>query len=408
MANNYNPVDVYAIVNAAAKELYGGNTDLQARDLTTFATVGEAMLRTGYEKTLNALTVVMGRTYMAIRPYKHKWDLITINDDLFGTISRKISFFTKLFEPSKAWNTTAAPEQLKDGATVDHYSINKVYPLEMMFCGQKILTKHFTRWEDQLKVAFHSPEELGAFLSGMMVEIQNEIELGIEAENAMLVQNHIGAIYETGTAKQKVNLTKAYNDRYGTTYTSAQLRSEHFRSFLEFMTSTIKQAVDNLTINTDLYHLTPTKTDDAGNPMTLLRHTPRDLQKLFLYKPLLYDAESMVMPEIFSDNYLKLENYEGVMYWQNPNVPASINVKPNILDVTTGQSKDGTQQEIKYVVGLLFDRDALFANYQLNKVLTTPVNAAGDYYNTYHHWSKSHNDDPTENSILFYMEDSAK
>ena len=99
------------------------------------------MLRTGYEKTLNALTVVMGRTYMAIRPYKHKWDLITINDDLFGTISRKISFFTKLFEPSKAWNTTAAPEQLKDGATVDHYSINKVYPLEMMFCGQKILTK---------------------------------------------------------------------------------------------------------------------------------------------------------------------------------------------------------------------------------------------------------------------------
>ena len=159
------------------------------------------------------------------------------------------------------------------------------------------------------------------------------------------------------------------------------------------MTYTIKTYSDNLEANTDLYHLTPVKNDDAGNPMTLLRHTDKSLQKLFLLKDIIRKSEAMVFPEIFHDGYLKLENYEGVLYWQNPNDPAAIKCKPNTLDVTTGQSKDGTEQEIK--------------SYKLNKVRTTPINAVGDYYNIVWHWAKSHNVDFTENAVIFYMEDAA-
>ena len=44
--NTLTPTDVYAIVNAAAKAMYGGNTAIQATDTSSFVSVGEAMLRT--------------------------------------------------------------------------------------------------------------------------------------------------------------------------------------------------------------------------------------------------------------------------------------------------------------------------------------------------------------------------
>lgn len=405
MANKLTPVDVYQIVNAAAKQMYGADTALVASDTTSFVTVGEAMLRTGYENTLNALSYAMGRSYIAVRPYRHRFDLITMDDTLFGTISRKISYFTKLFEASGNWSTDLNTEQLKDGQSIDHYKINKSYPLEMQFQGIKTLEKSLTRWEEQLDVAFRSEEEMSRFLQGLMTEAANEIELGIEVENALSVQNFITGIYETGKAEQKVNLTKAFNDKNGTQYTTAELLGAHLKEFIPFLTYTIKTYSDNMEAYTDLYHLTPVKNDDAGNPMTLLRHTDKSMQKLFLLKDIIRQSEALVFPEIFHDGYLRLENYEGVLYWQNPNDPAAIKCKPNTLDVKTGQSKDGTEQEIKTVVGVLFDRDAIFNSYKLSKVRTTPVNARGDYYNIFWHWAKSHNVDYTENAVIFYMED---
>ena len=125
MANKLTPVDVYQIVNAAAKQMYGADTALVASDTTSFVTVGEAMLRTGYENTLNALSYAMGRIYIAVSPYRHRFDLVTMDDTLFGTISRKISYFTKLFEASGNWNTDLNTEQLKEGQSIDHYAINK-------------------------------------------------------------------------------------------------------------------------------------------------------------------------------------------------------------------------------------------------------------------------------------------
>ena len=405
MANSITPTDVYAIVNAAANEMFGKNATIQAVNTTTFATVGEAMLRTGYENTLNALSVVMERTYMAIRPYTHKFSIMDYNDDMYGAIRRKISFFYDGAEASQNFNTNLSAEQLDDGKSIDHYTIRKRYPLEINFAGLKVLQRHFTRFEEQLKIAFHSEAEFSAYIAGIMKEVGNEREALIEAENRLLVLNHIGGVYNTGTAGMKINLTSAYNEKYGTTYTSAQLRTTYLKEFLAFMVSTIKYASRMLTEQNTLYHLTPVKNNDAGEALTLLRHTPMNRQKLFLLAPLMIDAEANVLPEIFNDRYLSIENYEAVNYWQNPNDPGAISVTPNQLNVTTGQSMDGAAVTAPYIVGLLFDRDALAVNWKLDKVRTTPINAAGDYYNTYYHWVKNYTDDFTENSILLYMED---
>lgn len=410
MANTLTPTDVYQIINAASKAMFGADTTLQAVDTTSFVSVGETMLRTGYTNTLNALSVVLGRTIIAARPYRGRYRLINRYDNEFGIIQRKISFFYDGFEASQDWNTDINPETLKDGQSVDHYKIRKQYPLEMNFCGIKVLQKHYTRFRKQLKIAFRNEEEFAKFYAGMTIEVSNELEMLREAESQLLTLNHMGSLYYqslNGYPEMAVNLTKGYNDLYGTTYTSAQLRTTYAKEFLAYVVETIKLAHLKLKRNTVNYHMTPIKTNDAGDELMLLRHTPRDMQRLFLYAPFMIASEARVLPEVFNDNYLKIENYEPIEYWQNPNDPA------RILLTATSTSRAGTavstgQIDIPYVVGMLFDSDSLAINFGSEDVITTPVNAAADFYNVYHHWRKSYNDDITENGILFYMADEPK
>lgn len=404
MANVLTPVDVYTIVNEMNKNMFGSNA-LTAVDTSSFVTVGEAMLRSGVENTLNALGLVVGRTVVAVRPYDGMFRLTEFTDDSWGAIQRKISYYWDGCEQATDWNTDKAPEQLKDGNSVDMYKIHKRYPLEIRFCGLKVLQKSYTTWLYQLERAFKSEAEFSAFFVGQATEVRNELNMIREAENRLTVLNAIGATYNTGTAASKRNLTKLFNDEHSTTYTTAQLLNEHIKEFTEFYIVQLKNDMDMLKGNHDLYHLTPAKNDDAGQPLKLLRHTPMEYQRLYLYKPLVRKTEARVMAEIFNDNYLQLPQYEGVMYWQNPSAPAEVNVTPNQLNITDGSSKTGDAVDLKQVVGLLYDRDAIGTHYHIDRVLTTPVNANGAYYNTVYHWAKDHQLDQTENIILYYMED---
>ena len=403
--NTLTPTDVHAIVNAAAKAMYGGNTAIQATDTSSFVSVGEAMLRTGYENTLDALSIMIARTFFAVRPYTGTLRLMNVTRDQFGGIRRKISYFYNEAEQSQDWNTDVAATQLNDGQSVDHYKIRKRYPLELNFCGLKVLQTHVTRFDYQIKRAFQSEADFDAYYRGLAVEIGNELEMMVEAQNRLHLLNHIAGVYDVGSARMKVNLTKGFNTKFGTTYTSAQLRSEHLKEFLAYFVAETKNIAALMRQNNILFHLTPVKNNDAGNPLVLLRHTPYQNQKMFLYAPLFRDAEAMVLPQIFNDQYLSLNNYEGVEFWQDVAAPASISVTPNVLDVTTGQSKNGKAVKLDYVVGILFDENALATNYYVDRVKTTPENAAGSYYNTYYHWAKQYGDDFTENSVLFYMAD---
>lgn len=406
--NSITPTDVYQIVNAMAKSLYGGDTTLQAVDTTSFVSVGETMLRTGYENTLAALTLQIGDTIFASRPYTGKFRLVARTENEWATIRRKISYFYDGFEASQDWNTQLDSDQLVDGASIDQYKIRKRYPLEVWFCGLKTLQKHWTRFRYQLRIAFKNEEEFARFYEGLAVEINNEIEMMREVENQATVLNYIGALYQSGNAAMKVNLTAAFNAAKGTSYTSQQLRTTYFSDFLAFFVATVKKNANMLEHNTNIYHLTPDKEDDAGNKLVLLRHTPKAYQQLMLYRPFYIDAEAEVLPEIFNDQYLKITNYEGVDYWQNPNDPTAVNVKPNYLDITTGQSKDATAAvSIPYVLGIQYDYDALGIAYMIDDQIATPVNAAANYYNTFLHFAKNYKNDFTENGILYYMEDPA-
>lgn len=153
-----------------------------------------------------------------------------------------------------------------------------------------------------------------------------------------------------------------------------------------------------------MYHWTPPKNDAAGNALSLLRHTPRERQRLYMYYPLIVDAEALVMPEIFNTQYLQLDNYQAVDWWQSPDGGMDINITPAIVDTATGEQKAGDPVETK-VVALLTDVDGLMTNFQLEAVNTTPLEARKLYRNVWHTFLRNNMNDNTENAILYIMED---
>ena len=407
MANTLTPTDVYAIVNAMANEMYGTSGSLVAVNTQTFATVGEAMLRTGYENTVGALSAVIGRTIIAARPYRGKFRIIMKVPQEFGIITRKISFYSGKLEPSTDFNTNINGTQIIDGASIDPWTITKTYPLEINFVGLKTTQKNYTIFRYQLKQAFQNEAAFGSFVSGLLTQIANDLEVDMDAENRLQVLNAIGATYNTGAGtRQAVNLTAEFNAfNGGTTYTTAQLLSTYFKEFMEYFVMRLKGDMELMSEYNSLFHLTPTKTDDAGNTLLLNRHTPPEARRLLLFMPLIRQAESTIFPSLFNDSYLKLENYEGVEYWQNPNVPMGVNITPNELDISTGQSSNGSQVQLDNVVALLFDRDALATSVHVEDVIASPINNKGSYYNTTYHYAKDYMFDQTENMILYYMKD---
>ena len=76
----------------------------------------------------------------------------------------------------------------------------------------------------------------------------------------------------------------------------------------------------------------------------------------------------------------------------------------NKTDVTEAETKTA---EIPYVVGLLYDVDAIMTQFILDRVATTPLEAAKLMRNTIWHIRKNYIYDATENIVLFVMEDPA-
>lgn len=395
MANLLTPVDVYALMNAVVSQATG-RTDLAVVDTTTFSSVGEIVLRTGTENTLNAISTVIGKTIFSVRPYKGKLESLRVAQQRWGGQVRKIINLYDEAEKSDDWNTDVTQNALDDGASVDMYKIRKPKAVQLNFYGTKVLQKHITRFRDQLSLAFHSEDEFIRFIDSVMVEFSNEIELLNEAESRATLLNFMAGISSMGLTE--VDLVAEYNNEYGTTYTRAQLLSTYIESFMKFVAAEIKIYSSKLTDMSTLYHANLTGYNK------IMRHTPKERQKMVMYEPIFIKTQAEVYSGLFNPDYLDIGSFEGINYWQSQATPTAINVKPNILDVATGASKDAdVAVDLDYVLGILFDEEACGVMPQFDYSSTTPFNSAGGYYNMYMHWRFNSYCDYTENAVLFIL-----
>ena len=57
---------------------------------------------------------------------------------------------------------------------------------------------------------------------------------------------------------------------------------------------------------------------------------------------------------------------------------------------------------------IMIDRDAILTDFQFEGSASSPLEARKQYRNIWWHFSKNAINDPTENAVLFYMDDPAE
>ena len=154
-----------------------------------------------------------------------------------------------------------------------------------------------------------------------------------------------------------------------------------------------------------LYHWSPTKTVN-GVSYVLPRQTKKADQRMMMISRFWNDAEAMVLPAIFNDQYLKLDNFEKIDYWQNINDPMAISVTPAIPDTSDPSAQTtGAAVSLSTVLGVLYDRDAMMVDFHLEDVASSPLEARKHYRTIWNTINKNPINDFTENCIVYYMAD---
>ena len=399
--------DAYAVMNALARQATA-QADIKVVDHTSFIDAGTKTLATGTENVLGAIARTIAQVIIQSRPYTGKFSLISASENQFNTRKAKISFYSSDNEPDGAFNTDmytniADGQGDADGVgSMWEQKLPKV--IERFFLSEAVWSKHYTYPMVQLQNAFNDEATFIRFMNGYMTEVQNDIESTIESRNRSIVADRIAGVYlqhANGKLGDEtcVDLVEYFNSKLGTSYTREEILQEHLTEFLEVWVAKIKIDSDRLEERTAKYHDAMTITED-GIDYNVLRHTPKSMQKMFYFAELFTEAKSRVLPEIFNPQYLDTNNGEAIGYWQNSKDAdrMKIKCKPALPDGAVSENV-----ELDYVVGLLFDTDAIQTINQFEGAFTTPVNARHLYTNTFYHYKFGVVQDYTENSVIYYL-----
>lgn len=422
MARRLTVTDGYAVINAMAEEMFGQNATITATDISSFASVGESILASSLEDVINTLSLVASRDLVAVRPYRAKFRLMdSLDSGMFANRIRKISYYAKPATPTGASNTQLFTNLAMDfdngqnptGTPPTPQSTESMWlqsaPVtwQSWFGGAVEWQYPYTLYENQLKQAFRSPEDWTEFLNGFLVSCANDIETEKESFSRTLLLNAIAGTYDLTASMpgSVVNLTTIFNTKFGTSYTTAQILQSHFDDLLAVFVSTFKTISDMMENRSILYHWSPAKTVN-GVSYVLPRVTKKPDQRMMMISSFWNDAEARVLPAIFNDQYLKLDQFEKIDYWQNINDPTAISVTPAIPDVNTpSQQIAGTAVALDTVLGVLYDRDAIMVDFHLEDVSVTPKEARKHYRTVWNTINKNPIWDPCENFCIFIMAD---
>ena len=420
MARTLTPRDAHALVNLITAELTGQNGSIQKVTTDNFVSVGEEIMAMPHENVYNAISMVLLRTLIAARSVDEDLTIMNaLNSGVYSSRMRKISFLSKWAKASGDFNTQlytnlAAgftngqnPDSNNDPqSTKSQWEQCPIVPMELNFGGSSAWEHGLTWYKDQAKNAFTSEADFLRFWNGALVENANDIKREKSSYRRAILLNFIAGLYDLSASGTKViNLTKAFNDKYGTSYTTAQLRTTYYKEFLAFFVSTFKTVSRQMEKSSVNFHLQYSQTIN-GETYNLLRHTPKSRQRVILYEPMFIDAEAQVLPEIFNPQLLDIDTqYEGLLWWQNENVPEAIDVVPSIPDTSNGVQITGTRVQLDHVVGLIYDEDAMMTDFQLDDVNTTPLEARKRFRNTWYSMARNGLNDFSEKACLFVMED---
>lgn len=403
---NVNDMIVYqasTVLNSLIQQATGQST-ITASTPGEFVSVAQTALKTGYEPILNAMSQMWGRTIFSIRPYTRKFSGLEMSMDRWGNAVRKISIAEKTVQDDQrykypvAYDATETENPMGNGLSVDMFKLNKPEILQTNFYGQSVYENIYTVFRDNLDVAFTGPDEFMRFNSMVAQNRSDKLEQYRETIARGLLVNFITSLLEEAQEGRIVHLLTEYNALAGLELTAQTVyQPANFQSFMEFVYSRIANISRMFSERSEMFQT-------VVNSKHVMRHTPPNRQKVYLFSKALDMFDAMVKANTFHDNYLQYTDYEGVNFWQSIETPDSISAKAVYTKTDGTVATSAANKEQAGIFGVIFDEDALgYAQVNAWNSLT-PFNPVGGYWNDVDHVNFRTLQDMTEKGVLLLLD----
>lgn len=365
---------IYGLVNTVNAEAFG-HSAIVVTDTSSLISLGNTVLSssTNTEAFLNTLAQRIGRTILRFRDYRNKLGDMVLNDFEYGAILQKIKVHMPEAEQDDSYD-------LIDGNTVDHYTIAKPSVDQKLFVTRTPYQFHITIQRVHLKEAFLTPEAMGSFIGIVFGEVRNAIEISLENLGRVTLAT-AAAEY---SSSREVALVTDFNTEYNPTPALTAAEALHNEEFLRYAIMRMTSLIDMMQDASELY-----------NDGTMITFTPREDIRMKVVSEFQRRIESNVLYAAFNEKFVDIpEGYKTINFWQAAQSPYDVNIT---------RPSDQTATTVNNVVAILYDRDAMGVYKIDEEILTTPVNAAGMYYNQYWHEKQLRFIDLSENGVIFTL-----
>ena len=383
---------IYGIVNEVAQQAMG-STAIAVVDNAGLIALGDTVLGSDATKNnfINALTDRIGRTIVSFRAYHSHFPDFERDSIEWGNILQKLKIGMPDAEKDDSYD-------LVDGTSVDQYKINKARVNQLLFTTENPWQTHITVHLEALEKAFIDSSAMGAFISGMFGEVQNRIELAMENLSMECVNNYMAELIKRkgSKASRVINLVTEYKDNTGVDHTTEPLNALDDENFLKYVVRRINTISSNMEYMTNgIYNDTVEAGLSGENLKVYTRHTPKSEQKLMLFIDMVNALKTNINSKAFNMEQVAIDiPFKTVPFWQSMKTPSKINVKP---------ASGGTAVENNEVMGILYDREAMGTFKKKYNSITSPINAAGQYYNVFYHMITMYYNDLSENAVIFVL-----
>lgn len=393
-----------------------GQHVLKPTNVGEFVSVATTAIKNGYDPIMNALTQMWGRTIFAVRPYSAKLKGLEMDLDRWGNVTRKVSFADKPIENDERFIWPAGYDATQtvpngDGSSVDMWKIHKDDPLQTQFYGQSVYQDCRTEFVNSLDSAFRGPKEFMRYNAAAVMNRQNKLEQYRENVARAVLLNLMGSVYfianalaPLGDSSRVIHLLTEYNTETGLSLTAQTvMQPDNYPGFMRWVYARLASLTDIMSSRSGLYQ---TKI----NGKIINRHTGAEDMRIYILSKYLHEMDSMARSVTFHEDLLRLADVEGVAYWQDIQNPGQIDLA-NVVSLTdvdgsiiTSALAAGTTA-LSNVFGIVFDKDAAGYAFVNRFDWATPgINAAGGYYNTFHHANVRTIQDTTEKSVLLMLD----
>lgn len=335
-----------------------------------------------YDNYVKSMINRIGRDVFVDRTYEGYAPNVLRDSWEYGSIMSKTR--CKVFDAkaNPAWALSA-------GTTVNQFEFNPPEVTQKFYNSAVAWQIDCSFTDYQIRESFTSPEQMNRFMS--MIENRINVSMTIYRDSLVMrtINNFIGEkLYASNGV---VDLLAGYNATIASPITAAAALYD--KDFLRYAALQIKLWVDRFRAPSVNFN---TEEDNVS-------FTPKEFAHLVLHSDLAAGMEVYLQSDTYHDDLVKIGDYETVPFWQSQGDEYQLAMTSRI-EIELGSSTTASKKAINrnYVVGVLFDRDALGVLCEHSRV-TTAYNSNGEYWNNFYKQDTRYFNDLAENGIVFVL-----